>query len=124
PQETVFGAENAGLVKVFYSGTSGFGSGGVSWHQNRSGIAGGVEDGDNFGRALSAANFGKSTYADLAIGVPFEDLGCCDEDNGAVHVLYGSGYGVRSSGSQLWTQESPGMFGLDEAGDWFGWALA
>jgi hypothetical protein len=39
-------------------------------------------------------------------------------------VLYGSAGGLTSSGSQLFTQASPGMAGTAEAGDLFGAALA
>jgi hypothetical protein len=59
--------------------------------------------------------------ADLAIGVPHEDIGSVS-DAGAVHVIYGSFFsnGLTSTGSQFWSQGSTGIPGGAEAGDHFG----
>jgi hypothetical protein len=75
-----------------------------------------------YGRALTAWNFGNGAQADLAIGMPFRDLGTLT-DAGAVIVLYGSVSGLTNAGSQLWTQDSPGILDSAEAGDQFGRAL-
>jgi hypothetical protein len=60
---------------------------------------------------------------DLAIGVPFQDVGAA-ADAGVVHVLYGGAAGLTSTGSQLWSQDSAGMLDLAENSDHFGEALA
>ena len=58
-------------------------------HQNTKGIAGVREAGDMFGDALSVNDFNNDGRADLAIGVPGEDLESI-RDAGIVQVLYGN----------------------------------
>jgi hypothetical protein len=116
--------EDAGGVHVIYGSPSGLtGTGSQFWTQNSTGIFGEAEADDEFGRSLAAANFGKSSHADLAIGVPSEDAGSTT-DTGGVHVIYGSANGLTGTGSQFWTQNSTGIFGEAETGDQFGWSLA
>jgi hypothetical protein len=69
------------------------------------------------------ADFNNDGAADLVVGVPGEDLGGV-ADAGAVNVLYGSAAGVTGSGSQLLTQNSSGVPGTADPGDFFGNALA
>ena len=69
------------------------------------------------------ADFNGDGYADLAIGVPDEDVGAV-ADAGAVHVLYGSAAGLVAAGNQFWTQDTGGSSTAIEAGDRFGSALA
>jgi hypothetical protein len=52
------------------------------------------------------ADFDNDGLADLAIGIPFEDVGSL-ADAGAVSVLYGTAGGLSGTGSQLFTQDSP-----------------
>jgi hypothetical protein len=40
-----------------------------------------------------------------------------------VNVLYGTAGGLTGTGSQLFTQDSPGAPGVAEPGDRFGWTL-
>jgi hypothetical protein len=75
------------------------------------------------GPASLRADFNGDGAADLAIGTPGESLGAA-ESAGVVHVLYGSAGGLTATGSQLWSQDSPGVAGRAEAGDGFGSALA
>ena len=101
-----------------------------------------AEAGDRFGASLTAWNFGRNgarqlcnpithrcdtfsvPIADLAIGVPRENVGTI-VDAGAVNVIYGSVSfdGLTFSNDQLWTQDSPGVPDVPEAGDRFGEAL-
>ncbi len=66
------------------------------------------------------ALFNNDRFADLAIGVPLEDIGAA-ENTGAVNILYGSSPGgLTSSGDAAW-----GQFGDPaETGDKFASALA
>jgi hypothetical protein len=122
PFEDVGTIIDAGAVNVLYGSTTGLTStGSQQWTQNSSGIGDAAEDGDEFGFSLAAANLGKSSHADLAIGVPFEDLGTITQA-GAVSVLYGSSNGVTST-DQFWTQDRSGVPGTAEDGDAFGWSL-
>ena len=74
------------------------------------------EDGDRLGIALTAGDFNADGADDLAIGVPFEDLG-----TGLVHVLHGAmGAGLDPATETHWFQ----TVGTDQPGDYFGYALA
>jgi hypothetical protein len=113
-----------GAVNVIYGSSTGLTtSGNQFWHQNVSGMLDAHEQGDFFGIALGAANFGKSTQADLAIGVAFEDIGSA-MNAGAVNVLYGSSTGLTASGNQFWHQNASGILDTAEQSDSFGYALA
>ncbi len=83
------------------------------WTQDTTGVQGRSERGDRFGVTLAAADFGSGHWADLAIGIPFEDVGR-SEAAGAVTVLYGSADGLTAAGDQLWTQDSTGIRGTVE----------
>jgi hypothetical protein len=71
------------------------------------------------GKAAVRADFNGDGQADLAIGAPGEN-----GSRGVVHVLYGAAGGLTAAGSQLWSQDSPGIAGTAEASDFFGAALA
>jgi disulfide bond formation protein DsbB len=123
--EDVGTTSGAGAVNVLYGGLSGLtATGSQFWHQDRAGIVGdGAEDADQFGVALAVGNLGKTSHADLAIGVPEEDVGATG-DAGAVNVLYGSSTGLTASGDQFWHQNSSGVPEAVEAFDSFGSSLA
>jgi FG-GAP repeat len=122
--EDLPGAGGAGAVAVLYGGSDGLSAAGDQlWHQDSPGIDDEPEFQDFFGEVLSAANFGKSPYADLAIGVPDEDLGA-STSAGVVHVLYGTAAGLSAAGAQLWTEDSDGVEDTVEIYDRFGDALA
>jgi hypothetical protein len=130
PNEDVGNIESAGAVHVIYGSANGLSATAAHadqfWTQNSANVADAAEDSDGFGSALAAANFGAGTQADLAIGVPFEDLGNLNAA-GAVNVIYGSGGGLSATASapdQLWTQNSPNVNDSSESSDVFGRSLA
>jgi FG-GAP repeat len=84
--------------------------------------AGAVERGDMFGNALTTGDFDNDGFADLAAGAPFEDVGTLI-DAGAVSILYGSTAGLTTTGSRIFTQDTPGVPGTAEDEDHFGAAL-
>ncbi len=92
------------------------------WHQGRKGIKNKLEKGDRFGSTVASGDFDSDGYADLAIGIPLEDIGK-KRDAGAVQVLYGSPTGLTAR-DQVWHQGKPGVPGKSEARDWFGGELA
>jgi hypothetical protein len=125
PGEDVAGAVDAGAVNVLFGSSSGvtvFND--QLWHQDREGIADVAEESDGFGISLTAANFGRSAQADLAVGVYLEGISGNAEVAGAVNVIYGGSAGLTSSGDQFWHQNSAGI--AESAGflDLFGWSLA
>ena len=109
-----------GVVHVLYGSASGLvAAGSQLWSQDSPGIAGAGEQGDEFGSALAAGDFNGDGRADLAVGAQGEN-----GFRGVVHVLYGSAAGLVAVGSQLWSQDSPGVAGVAEGGDRFGFVLA
>jgi hypothetical protein len=117
------GGKDAGVVHVIYGSASGLtAKGSQLWHQDRAGIADRTEIGDFFGRALTAGDFDRDGFGDLAIGAPYEDRRA--DRAGVVHVIYGSRKGLSAKGSQLWHQDAPGIADRAEERDQFGQSLA
>jgi hypothetical protein len=115
---------NNGTVSIFYGHTGGIdGSPSAVFAQSDPDINGDPNDQENFGAALAAGNFGRSSHADLVVGVP-NDTVETKQLAGSVNVLYGSSSGITTTGDQRWTQDSPGMAGAAEYPDHFGSALA
>ena len=107
----VASASQAGSVYVMYGSPGGLDATRRQvWSQATPGIAGRAEGYDNFGAALTAGDFDNSGQADLAIGVHQESVDG-QQEAGAVHVLYGTDRGLTATGSQMWTEASPGVPG-------------
>ena len=124
PAEDHSARGNAGAVHVLYGTANGVSSAGESFlTQTTAGVNGVADAFDRFGDALVAANVGGSATADLAIGVPFEDVGGA-VDAGAVAVLYGAANGVSTVNDQLLTQDTAGVIDAAEPADRFGETLA
>ncbi len=131
--------DDAGLVHVLYGPISGGVPDNEIWHQGlmedpdddeSETINGALESGDAFGYSLAAGNFGSisadggSAIDDLAVGVPFEDVGD-DTDAGYVHVIYGGSTGLAFEDNASWSQlDITGLFETELAKDQFGFALA
>jgi hypothetical protein len=126
PYEDLASLENAGAVEIYYGSPSGL-IARVSndfWHQDRSGVADTADENDFFGWSLTTGDFDGDGYADLGVGVPYEDVGSpAITDAGAVNVLYGSTDGITSSDSDYWHQDSSGIGSFCEETDRFGHAL-
>jgi hypothetical protein len=123
--EDVGSIESAGAVNILYGWSNGISaSGDQIWDQDDLVAADGSEADDYFGYRLAAGDFNGDGAADLAVGVPGEDIGTA-ADGGAVHVLYGTpGGGLAATDNQLWHQGSSGIQGAVESGDRFGASLA
>jgi hypothetical protein len=125
PFENAGSIVDAGAVSVLPGSATGLTTtGGRLFTQDSPGVGSAAESGDLFGFSLAAGDFNTDTFADLAIGAPFEDTGPSLVDAGAVNVLYGSATGLTGSGSQLFTQNSPNVGSSAEVGDNFGYSLA
>jgi hypothetical protein len=74
------------------------------------------------------ADFNGDGYADLAVGVPFDDVN--GDAAGSVNVIYGSATGLRTTGltaepNQIWNHDNIGITGVtSDPDDRFGQALA
>jgi hypothetical protein len=88
---------------------------------------GGIAHGSTATQAAPArslqADFNNDGADDLAVGVPQEQVGAV-VGAGAVNVLYGSATGLTGAGSQLLSQDTPGVPGSAETDDGFGSSLA
>lgn len=79
-----------------------------------------------FAKKKGSGDFNGDGYADLCIGVPNYTVGT-KTNAGAVNCLYGSAGGLQATGkpaAQLWTQDTDGVQGVSEKGDYFGTSLA
>jgi hypothetical protein len=124
PSEGLGTAARAGAVNVLYGSAARLtATGNQQFFQGNSGIGGIAELGDEFGFVLTGGDFNNDSFADLAIGVPFEDVGTV-VDAGAINVLYGSAADLTTTGNQQWLQGSGGVAGVAEESDFFGSALA
>jgi len=113
-----------GTLKVFYGTASGPSTTRTKTiDQNTAGVPGVNEDGDQFGYSLSAGDVNGDGYADVAVGIPYEDLEAGQADAGSVVQLYGGSGGLSGTGAQAFTQDTAGVPGVAEAGDRFGAAV-
>jgi FG-GAP-like repeat len=100
---------NAGAVTILYGTASGLtGTGSRLFTQDSPGVGSSAEGEDDFGWTIAAGDFDGDGFADLAVGVWRENVGAA-ANGGAVNVLYGTTGGLTGSGSQLFTQDSPGV---------------
>ena len=96
PGEDVGVISNAGGVVILFGSALGVGKGPLAdqgFHQDSPGVEDLAEAGDQFGGALAAGDWNGDHYADLAVGVPFEDLDGVS-NAGAVHIFVGSAAGL------------------------------
>jgi hypothetical protein len=122
-EEDIGAVNDGGAVQVVYGGSGGLSSAGDQvFHQDTDGMNDTAEQGDLFGAALASGDFDGDGFDDLAVGIPFENLGGNNE--GAVQIMYGSAAGLSSSGDQVFHRDTPDV--EDDAGDSdeFGGALA
>ncbi len=121
PYQGINGATEGGTVQLFYGGILGLDPAGFFTQ----GILGDpADDGDHFGRSLTAGDFDGDGVDDLAVGAE-EHLGTI-ADAGAVSVIFGvPGSGLSHVGARFIHQNKPGpVKDTAEQLDRFGWSLA
>lgn len=122
-KENVGRTNNAGAVTLLYGSRAGIrATRAVTLTQATAGVPGKVEALDQFGFALAAGNYGRSSRDDLAIGVYHEATGGVTS-SGVVDVLYGRVSGLNGTDAQVWSQGSPGVIGESGDHDSFGWSV-
>src|SRR6185503_415997 len=115
----------AGGVHIIYATKGGLSELGDQFFTQASpDVPGGEEDYDLCGTAVASGDFNGDGFGDLAFGCPGEDTPDSAPTAGAVMVLYGSSTGLKGTGSQFWSQNSPGINGGSETLDQCGSSLA
>ncbi|MGW0533418.1 FG-GAP and VCBS repeat-containing protein [Streptomyces sp. NPDC003032] len=87
--------------------------------QDTAGVPGVGEDGDEFGSSISAGDANGDGYADIAVGIPGEDIESV-ADSGSTVLLKGSRSGLTGTGAQAFQQSTTGVPGASEKADKFG----
>lgn len=121
PEATVAGKERAGQIHIVYGGDKGT----FLLSQESPNVSDGAEEGDQFGFSYAVYDADLDGCSDIAVGIPFEDVGTV-KDAGLVHLVYGSTAGVTGGTSSIgFRQGSDGkLAGGYEAEDWVGYAVA
>ncbi len=124
PGEDVGALAEAGGVNILFGSAAGI-TGGASQYfdQDNAGVVGTAEAQDHFGQALAAGDFDGNRRADLAVGVPDENVGVF-ADAGFVNVLYGTATGLLTVGAQGFAEDSLPAPAANANSDHFGQILA
>jgi hypothetical protein len=123
-QEDIGTANGAGMVTVLRGSSGGLtATGAQAFHQNTTGVPGGVESDDRFGETTAFGDYNGDGFDDLAVGSPGEDIGSL-QGAGTVTVIYSNHTALTGAGSKSISQGTAGVPGANETGDCFSCALA
>ncbi len=125
PGEDVNGLDSAGQVNVLYGSPAGLSAENAQvFSQGIDGIQGATEEDDQFGDELTSGDYNGDGYADLVVGVPYEDYEADGISNmGAVNVLYGAPGGLAIEGNEIVHPALPEVDGTPAWWGRFGYAL-
>ena len=125
PGEDLVGATNGGRLIVLHGSVDGITTlDNAVWGQNSPVIMGDADNGDRFSEVMAVGDFNNDECDDLAVGVPWDDVGS-ESAAGAVNVIFGDeDDGLNGDGDQLLHQNVGDIQGVAENGDRFGTALA
>ncbi len=129
PCEDIGQNRNCGAINVVFGSSSGLAARGQFFTQDSTQILDKAEQDDLFGQFLCASNqyetsINGDAFADLIIGIPFEETVDGVGNSGAVAVLFGAATGLAVAGNQFWTQDNPDAVDSVEKDDYFGWAVS
>jgi type VII secretion-associated serine protease mycosin len=123
PTEDFGKLTDVGAVHIMYGSATGVKtSGSTLITQDSPNVGDTAELGDRFGSVIATGDVNNDSYDDVAVGTPSEDFGSM-LDVGLVHLFLGSSTGLKTSGSQMWSQASTAVPDDVEASDRFGSAL-
>ncbi|NEO48719.1 MAG: hypothetical protein F6K55_33300 [Moorea sp. SIO4A3] len=113
---------DAGKVNTLYGFATGLTiTGSQIWTQDDL-IESNPEAYDYFGTTLAVGDFNNDGYDDLAVGSPYEDINSIT-DGGSVNIIYGSVFGLTTTGNQFWSQDVSRVNDIAEEYDNFGASL-
>jgi FG-GAP repeat len=118
--DAVDGDENSGAVTILRGNANGL-SATLSeyWTQESATFPGESAEQDFMGASLGAGDFGGNDKADLAVGIPYDEVGAINAA-GSVVVMYGLNDGFEAAPKQVWTQDSGTLLGVAAESDLFG----
>jgi hypothetical protein len=116
------GATNGGSFHVIYGSLNGLTEEGDQLiDQDSPGIENGVEANDYYADVLAVADYDCDGYADIAVGIPREDI-AVGADTGAINIIYGSSTGLSTADD--WFHQNFGLSGSSQAHDYLAGSLA
>jgi hypothetical protein len=131
----VYHGSPAGLPESTFPSSAGLLEPSQGWSQGEADddVEDRAETQDHFGYAVATDDFNGDAYADIAVGVPGEDLSPhanpyedLHENQGAVNTIYGSASGLSATAvlqDQFWMQDTSSIEDAAESGDQFGGVL-
>ncbi|MFH8471719.1 FG-GAP and VCBS repeat-containing protein [Streptomyces sp. NPDC018000] len=113
---------NGGMITYVPGSTTGpRGDRAKSFNQDSAGVPGAAESDDGFGASVSIGDMNGDGYGDIAVGVPYEDLGTT-KNAGSVLILPGTASGPTGTGTVGFNQDTVNVPGAAETNDEFGGA--
>jgi hypothetical protein len=120
PDATVDGKAKAGQIHIAYGGTGAV----QTVDESNAQLSAAVETEDQFGYSVSAYDANNDGCTDLAVGVPYEDMGTI-VDAGMAHLLLGAPAGLAKGPASLTYHQDVGSTPeVAEAQDYFGFSVA
>jgi len=121
PRESIGTVSGAGVVQILYGSASGLTTAGSQSIDRGDSGMGGVNVDDYFGAALAVGDFNGDSYADLAVGTPFDSDAAVSA--GTVHLIYGGPNGLDLTTNEIWGLDSAGIGLTPAANNDFGSSL-
>ncbi|MGW3990394.1 FG-GAP repeat protein [Streptomyces sp. NPDC004830] len=121
PQQRGIDGELGGRILIWYGSAAGAPNGAkpLVISQDTTGVPGSGEKADRFGASVVVADFDRDGVGDIAVGAPGEKLGTVT-GAGMVTVIPGKRTGAPGSGAYSYSQDTAGVPGGSERGDYFG----
>jgi FG-GAP repeat len=117
--------DEKGAIHVVFGGRGGLAPAG-SLFLMETFLGGSAEEDDSLGYQLASADFDGDGFDDLAVAMPWEDLGAggAAVNAGQVCILHGAAGGLDLNRNQFWSEDAIWGAGTSESFDVFGFALA